>query len=466
MHRALPKCHWHPWSSPLFGSWINVHKSGLLRLFFCVFAAFPALAQDTLLIENALLIDGSGAPPRRDAAILIENGRISDIGDSQSMALPAGAEVIDADGKTVIPGIVNLRGHIGLTSGLSQSRNYYTRDNILRQLAVYASFGVTTVASAGGDRELAAAIRDRIDGAEVRNAARVLTALQGFTSNKGYPSRVAGFTGLVHQADSARQAKRQVDELADSGVDFVHLWMDRLADGADGLDPKIYRAIIQRAKARGLPVSVQTPHLEDAKQLVKAGADILTQSITDRAVDPKFVDLLLKNKVTYAAALVAEQAVFEYGDRAEWIYDNFFKRSISNGIAPLLNGEVLMRQALDPDRSRRIFAFDQAKRNLKQLAAAGVRIGLGSGSGLAGRFEGYFEHREAQLMQEAGLSPLEVIRAFSVNAASALGIAADRGSISPGKRADFVILNANPIEDIRNLREIHAVFIGGRLARL
>ncbi len=436
------------------------------RLFFCLLAPFPTPAQDALLIEHALLIDGSGSPPRGDAAILIEDGRISRVGGSGSIQAPAGAGVIDAAGKTIVPGIVNLRGHIGLASELLQADDCCTRENVLRQLGVYASFGVTTVASSGSGMELVAEVRDRIDAGEIRNAARVLTALRGFTPKGGYPSRSDGFAGLAHETDSAREARRRVDALADFGVDFVHLWTDRRDNAADGFDPKVYRAVIRRAKARGLPVSAQTPRLEDAKRLAAAGADILTQSVTDRAVDREFTELLLKNEIVYAPALTAEQAAFEYGDRAEWLYDNFFKRSIPSGITPLLNGEVLMRQALDPDRSRRIFAFEQAKRNLKTLAAAGVRIGLGTGSGPAGRFEGYFEHREARLMQEAGLAPLEIVRTFSTNAAAALGIAADRGAVSPGKRADLVILNANPAEDIRNLREIHAVFIGGRLARL
>ncbi len=436
------------------------------RLFFCLLAPFLTLAQDTLLIEHALLIDGSGAPPRRDVAILIQDGRIASVGSCGSIRAPAGAEVIDADGKTIVPGIVNLRGHVGLKSASPSARNCCTKENILRQLEVYASFGVTTVAESGGGMEFIAAVRDRIDAGEIRSAGRVLTALRGFTSTGGYPSRVDGFAGLVHETDSVRGARRRVDGLADFGVDFVHLWMDHRDDGAAALEPKVYRAVMRRAKARGLPVSVQAPRLEDAKRLVEAGADILTQSVTDRAVDREFIDLLLENKVAYAPALVAEQSAFEYGDRVEWLYDNFFKRSIPSGITPVLNGEVLMRQALDPDRSRRIFAFEQAKRNLKALATAGVRIGLGTGSGLTWRFEGYFEHREARLMQEAGLSPLEIVRAFSTNAAAALDIAADRGAVSPGKRADLVILNASPAEDIRNLREIHAVFIGGRLARL
>ncbi len=440
------------------------HRAARRRLLFCLLASLPALGQDALLIEHALLIDGSGAPPRADAAIVVEGGRIASVGRSGAARAPSGAEIIDATGKTVVPGIVDLRAHVGLPSALPPLRGCCTREDALRQLGVYASFGVTTIAGSGDGAEFLAAIRARIDADEIPGAARVLTAIGTLAAKGARPRRADGFAGPLQEVDSAREARRSAARSADSGADFIHLWMGR--GGGKGLPPEVYRAIIRRAKARGLPVSAQAPRLEDAKRLAAAGVDILTQSVVDRPVDREFIDLLLGNRVVYAAALAAERSAFEYGDRAEWIYDNFFKRSIPNGVAPVLNGETLMRQALDPDRSRRIFAFEQAKRNLKAIAAAGARIGLATGAGAAERFEGYFAHREAQSMQEAGVPPLEIVRAFSTNAAAALGAAEDRGGVSPGKRADFIMLNANPAEDIRNLREIHAVFIGGSLARL
>ncbi len=438
----------------------------MVRLLLTVFAPLLLLGQDSLLIEHALLIDGTGSPPRHDVSILIEDGRIAAVGKADSIRPPSGADTIDASGKTVIPGMINLRGHVGITSGLTQAGENYTEENVLRQLGLYASFGVTTTTSLGADSDVIIKVRDEIDRGNIRHASRVLTALRGFTSRGGFPSQVGGFAAFVHQVDSTSEAKRHVDRTAQAGANIVHLWMDHRDESVQGPAPKVYRKMIRRAKKHRLIVSAQAPYLADAKQLVRAGADILAQSITDSTVDREFVELLRTKDVSYVPALVAEQVTFEYADRAEWIDDNFFRRSIPSGIAPVLNGEVLMRQALDPDRSRRIYAFAQAKRNLKTLADAGVRIGLGSGSGLAGRFEGYFEHREAQLMSEAGLKPLQVVTAFSSNAAIALGIETDRGSVVAGRRADLVILNASPVEDIRNLREIHAVLVGGKLARL
>ena len=438
----------------------------MFRLSLWLLAPVLALAQDALLIEHVRLIDGSGAPPRENISILIEVGRISNVAAFGEIEPDAKTEVIDAGGKTVIPGIINLRGHLGMTRGLTQARENYTRENVLRQLGVYASFGVTTATSLGADLDAILHARDDIDAGNVPSAARVITALRGFTSKGGCPSREPGFSELIHQVRSAGDAQRRVDNLAGVGANLIHIWMDHRDESVAGLTPKIYRAIIRRATKHELRVSAQAPKLDDARRLVKAGVDILVQSITDRDVVSAFIDLLIANNVTYAPALVSEVATFEYGDRAPWLYDNFFKRSIGSGISPVLNGEELMRQALDPDRSRRIHQRDQAGRNLKTLADAGVRIGMATGSGLAGRFEGYFEHREAEMLGDAGLTPVEVIEAFSANSARALGIESDRGTLEAAKRADFVILNANPVDDIRNLREIHAVFVGGRLARL
>ena len=125
-----------------------------------------------------------------------------------------------------------------------------------------------------------------------------------------------------------------------------------------------------------------------------------------------------------------------------------------------------MRQALDPDRSLKKRNFELASANLRKLSAAGVQIGFASGSGLANSFEGYFEYREAVFMNEAGLSPMDIIRSFSTGSANAFGLSRDTGTLTTGKQADFIILNANPLESIHNLRELHAVFINGQLVKL
>ena len=131
-----------------------------------------------------------------------------------------------------------------------------------------------------------------------------------------------------------------------------------------------------------------------------------------------------------------------------------------------MRGPLFMRQALDPDRAAKHARFRTAVRNLRTLAESGVRIGLATGSGLPNTFEGYDEYRECALMRSAGISPMEVIRAVSSGSAAALGLDAELGTVRPGARADLVILNADPRANIHNLRDLHAVLVGGALVPL
>ena len=203
-----------------------------------------------------------------------------------------------------------------------------------------------------------------------------------------------------------------------------------------------------------------------ASALVQAGVDVLASSVRDREVSDAFVEDMVAAGVAYAPALLVEANAFQFGDLADWLNDRYLRRSLRAGIAGMLRGPVLIRQALDPDRALKGRRFDTARRNLRKLAAGGVRIAFASGSGYPGTFEGYSEYQEAVLMKRAGLTVTEVIRAFSHGSAAALGLEGERGTLEPGRLADLVILNASPLENIHNLRELHAVLVGGRLVRL
>ena len=253
--------------------------------------------------------------------------------------------------------------------------------------------------------------------------------------------------------------------LRGEGADFV-AFHDISCCRRTEIELEVPSAIIRYARRLGLAVAIQTSSVSSAKALVRAGAGIVASSVCDREVDDALVSEMLTANAVYAPGLVSESVGFDYGDRPEWLDDRYLRRSLTPGIAGMLRGPVSIRQALDPDRALKRLRFDTARKNLQRLAAAGVKIGFGSGSGIPGTFEGYSEYREAVLMKRAGLSPLEIIRAFSSASASALGIARKRGSILPGRLADVVILNANPLDNIHNLRELHGVIVGGQLVKL
>lgn len=423
--------------------------------------ALAGWAQGAILIEHATLIDGSGGAPLHDAALVIEDGRIVRIGPSGEVKAPPGATVIDATGKTVIPGIINLHGHVGLTKGLTQAQAHYTRANAIGNLRTYAAYGVTTTTSMGTDLDLIAGIRDEIDSGSLTGLARVFPALQGFTFQAGYPTHVPGVKGLAQEVTSPADARERVDKLAAKGASVVKMWVDDHHGRFDKLTPELYGAIIDQAHKRGLVAAAHLYELEDAKGLVDAGLDAIVHSVRDYEVDADLIRRLLAKNVVYSPTLTRENSTYAYADGPEWLDDPFFSNSIEADLMAELKTTLRDNQKKDPERQINIDGFHMAMRNLKTLADAGVRIGFGTDTGPPGRFAGYFEHWEAELMVEAGMTPMQVIQSFSKNASEALRIDRDRGTLAEGKRADLIILKKNPLGNIRNLREMESVFIGG-----
>ena len=421
--------------------------------------------QPATLLRDALLIDGSGSPPVPNADILLVQGKVKRVGPTGTLSPPSEARVFDAAGKTVIPGLINLRGLAGHAGSPERAVNRFDREETLASLRVYASYGVTTTSTLGPDRGVLRELRAGVEAGRIGSASRLLSPLRILNVSASNHERVALPDGVSEELRTADEARAAVERLADEGADFVEI---RVAAGYRDANRlvAVAAAAIQSASRHRLPVAVVAPEQSTAAALVRAGARVVAGSVRDGEVADGFVALLLEADAVYAPALAAEAAQFEFGDNVPWLGDRYLRRSLQSGIVGQLRGPVGMRQALDPDRALRIRRYATASRNLRRLATAGVTIGLASGSGFEGTFEGFTEYLEAVRMKRAGLSPMEVIRAFSRGSATALGIESERGLVKPGFLADLVVLNGNPLENIHNLRELHAVFIGGRLARL
>lgn len=421
-----------------------------------------ARAQTATLIREALLIDGTGRPPMPNAGILIQNRRIADIRPAGEIRVPDGARVIEGSGKTVIPGIINAVGLVGRIQSPEQVYEPFSRPAIVEQLSAYASYGVTTTTSPAPANGKLTAIRSAIESGDLRSAARVVTPLSTvLPMAEGVSGAIATDRTAVLVPD-AKAARRIVGSLASEGADYIQIG----ATGQGRLDPKIAKSVIRRARRHGLRAVVSGTRFEWADALVRAGAALVAGGVSDREIPDRTARAWRLAGVTYAATLAQGSSSFKYGDNATWLDDRYLRRSLLPGITSLLRGPVRTRQALDPDRALKAQRYRVAQRNLLKLASHGVAIALASGSGLPGSFPGYWEYREAVLMKRAGLSPMRVIQAFSQGSARALGIAATRGTLEVGHSADLIILNANPLDNIHNLRELHAVMIGGQLARL
>ena len=433
----------------------------MTRLLLAGLLALLALPGQVTVLTHATLIDGSGGPAQPDATIVLANGKIRNIGPTSKVKIPPQAKMVDLSGKTIIPGIINLHGHVGMARGLTSDVDNYTRENVEAQLRTYARYGVTTTTSLGVDQDLILEIRDEQRRGRI-SGARVFTALQGFTSLGGYPSHIPGLKGVVLEVAGAAQARAWTNKLADKGADIVKIWVDDHHDTFRKLPPTIYSAIIKQAHKRGLKVLAHVYELSDAKGLADAGVDVLAHSVRDAEVDEALISTMKRNKVTLAATLSREQSTFVYADPPAWLDDPFFRLAVGPAVVEGVRTQLRAKQAKDPKLEVNKNGFQVAARNLKALADGGVRIGFGTDSGPPGRFQGFFEHWEMELMVEAGLTPMQVIESFSKNAAEALGVSNQLGTLAKGKAGDLIVLDKNPLEDIRNARAIHAVYVGGQ----
>ena len=390
---------------------------------------------------GARLIDGTGGTPIENSALIVSDGVIQAVGERGSVEIPAGATEIDVTGRTIIPGLINTHGHVGDVRGLETGQ--YSRENVLDQLGRYARYGVTTVVSLGDDQEEGIQVRDdQADSALDR--ARLYVA------------------GPVLSASTPEAAAEQVSRLASMGVDWAKFRVDSNLGQSEKMPPEAYQAIIEQAHAAGIPVAAHLVELEDAKALVRAGVDFLAHSVRDQPVDDELIALMRERRICLTPTLTRELSTFVYKDRPEFFDDPFFQREADPAV---------LEQLQDPERQRRTrenrgaqyweAQLPLAQENVKRLSDAGVTIAMGTDTGPPGRFQGYFEHLEMEMMAEAGLTPMQVIVAATGDAARCVGLDQELGTLEPGKRADFVVLAANPLDDIRNTRTIESVWING-----
>jgi imidazolonepropionase-like amidohydrolase len=393
---------------------------------------------------GARLIDGTDRPPVPNATIVVQDGRVMAAG--ADVAIPPIAERISLAGKTVIPGLVNAHGHVGDTAGLEAGR--YSAANVARDLRLYAAYGVTTVVSLGGDQAAGFAARDAQRTASL-DRARIFVA------------------GPVLAPKSPEDARRLVAEDEALKVDIVKIRVDDNLGTTPKMAPEVYRAVIDEAHARHLPVAVHLFYLADAKALLDAGADFIAHSIRDADVDEAVIAALKKRDVCVCPTLMREVSTFVYESTPPFFSDPFFVKFADTATVERLN-EPARQEAMRTSAAAQRYkvALEVANRNLKKLADAGVTIAMGTDTGPPARFQGYFEQLELEMMSKAGLTPRQALNAATRDAARCMKLQNEVGTIEAGKWADFVALDADPLADIRNTRAIDSVWIAGnRVAR-
>jgi imidazolonepropionase-like amidohydrolase len=223
----------------------------------------------------------------------------------------------------------------------------------------------------------------------------------------------------------------------------------------------VYRAISSTAQELGIPLAVHTYYLEDTKDLLRAGADFVAHSVRDVPVDAEFVELIKDSNACYSPTLTREVSTFVYENEVGFFSDPFFLREVDADIVTALREPQRQLRLRDSASAQQYKAsLPVAMNNLKTLADAGVRIAMGTDSGPVARFQGYFEHLEMWMMADAGMEAMQILQSATSVAAQCLGMD-EVGTLEVGKWADLLVLERNPLEDIRNTRSLEMVWIAG-----
>jgi imidazolonepropionase-like amidohydrolase len=425
--------------------------------------AGAAPAADVLVLSNFTLIDGNGGPAVPNSGLIATDGRITWVGPASELKAPAGAPVQNLSGKFVMPGLIDLHTHVSNSDVVMQDPvRFFTREGVTRDLHLYASYGTTTVASLGTDQKpLVYEMR-----AEQRNGrpnvARIFTAGRGFTVKDGFPTNKGNVPGIPYEPTTPSEAAAQMEELAAERPDVVKIWVDDRFGDFKKTPIEISKPIIDVAHKHGIKVIAHVFYLDDAKKLAAAGLDAYGHSVRDRAVDDELIQLIKKNGTWVIPTLYREWATFMFEDPGPLLADPFFARALDSRQQEVLKSPEY-HKALTGDKyfPRYPGVLKTAMENLKRLAEAGVPIGYGTDSGVLTRFEGFGEHMELELMVKAGMTPAQVITAATKSSAEFLGQEKDLGTLEQGKWADVIVLGGNPLENIRNSRQIEAVYVAG-----
>jgi imidazolonepropionase-like amidohydrolase len=368
--------------------------------------------------EGSRMIVGDGRVIE-NATFIVDGAKIAQVGSADDVRVPAGATRVNLAGKTVMPMIVDAHVHLS-----------DTREGLIRDLRMRAYYGVSAAFSMGTDGYGQLDMRNET----IAGAARFRSAGRGITAPE------PGRTTVPYWVTTPAEGRKAVEELAAQKVDIVKIWVDSRDGKYKKLTPEIYGAIIDEAHKRGLRVTAHIFELEDAKGLIRAGLDAFAHGIRDKDIDDELVAMFKQNPNLVLTPNLPDRGV---KTDLRWLQ------------ASLPADEFKKLEAANSDRPKVQALYGIQARNLAKLNAAGVRITLGTDGNRP-----WGPHEEMLDMVSAGMTPMQVIVAATRNSAEFLRLT-DTGTLQAGKSADFIVLDANPLDDITNTRRISTVMLRG-----
>jgi imidazolonepropionase-like amidohydrolase len=404
------------------------------------------------------MIPGDGSAPIDNANFVVTDGKIVVIGKKGEVNPPKGSAQVDLMGRTLVPVFINLQGQPGMNNGAEYGTKNYTRESLTADLARYEYYGTFAVLTAGTDGgDLATSVRGEIKDGKTKGA-RIYTAGRGIAARSGGPSALAQMTV---QVSNATEAKRAVSDLADSKVDAIKLWMDDGNGKGAKLKPDVYTTAIDEAHKHNLKVVAEVYDLADAKELIKSGVDGFVNSIRDREVDDALISAMKSKNVFLSPALTANEAKYIYADKPDWLGEQTMREVFPPQMLGYLRDDVVVnRFRRNPEIGAYRQAYTTAVKNLKKLADGGVKIALGTNSGAADTYPGYFELREMIAMADAGMQPMDVIKSATSIPAAIIG-ANDLGVLAVGKAGTFLAMPASPLEKMSNIKDVGVLYVNG-----
>jgi imidazolonepropionase-like amidohydrolase len=383
-----------------------------------VVEAAPAPVPATVY-QGARLILGDGNVIENGSFVL-QDGLFTAVGASGSVTLPAGATTVDLTGATVMPTLID--GHVHLNT---------TREALIEDLRKRATYGVSAAFGMGMDGDAVPL--------QVRDEAAPGIALYR-SAGRGLTTPEPGRTEVPHWVTTAEEARAAVREEAARGVDIIKIWVDDRNGQYERLTPELFGAIIDEAHANGLRVTAHIFGVQDAKDLLSAGVDAFAHGVREEDIDDAFVAQIQARPDVVVVPNLPSRGV---ATDLEWLRGTIPDEQLQ----PLLDAPTGQQATLD--------AFGIQARNLKRLADAGVRIAMGTDGNVA-----WGAHIEMEDMVASGMSALDVLTAATSTSAAYMQLD-DRGTLAAGKLADFLVLDANPLDDITNTRRIRSVYLAG-----
>ena len=415
-----------------------------------------------VLFEGGRLLIGDASPVIERGAFLVDGGRIRAVGAAGTVAAPPGARRVDLTGRTVMPAMVNVHVHLGYEGYTSWGAANHTAANVHDHLLREAFYGVAATTTVGSSPTAQVLAFQRAQRAGASPGASRLLFMPGIAPPEGGPDHIlreaTEALHVVHEVTTPAEARTAVRGMAAQGLGHVKIWVDDRNGTYPKLAPDVYEAVIDEAHTRKMVVHAHAIQADDQKAVLAAGADVLVHMVQRQSLDDALLGLV-KAKRPYWATVIG------LGDpTALCTPDPFFEQAVPPSVVARIRATTERRPLVPSCGPLPATAADRERQmaiNFPRMLAAGARVVLATDTGIQpGHTFGSGEHVELARWVQLGMTPADAIVAATSRPAALMG-QQDLGALAAGKRASFIVLEANPLENILHTRRIVDVYLDG-----